>query len=183
MRLFIRLSLLGLVGLVAVGYALTQWVQTDGNPTPVAKSSPVAVLDGQCETEGVSLVVDFGSASAIETIEKCISNFEDTSWNLFASAGLKVEGTSKYPIGFVCRIQGFPDASKDACLNMPNPLVGSWAYFVSSAGSNQWQYSTWGAATHKPACGSAEAWLFKLPTDNLEEPPVNKPKTNVCTID
>jgi len=179
MRLLVRLSLVGLVGLVAIGFAVNQWLQTDSNPTDSPKSS-VTVQDGQCETKGVSLVVDFGSESELQAIEKCVSNYNDTSWNLFEAAGLSVTGTSKYPVGFVCRIQNFPTESKEPCRDMPDTSVGSWSYFVAAAGASDWQYSTWGAATHKPACGTAEAWLFKLPSEDLEEPPLNKPKTSVC---
>lgn len=181
MRLLVRLSLIGLVGLVAIGFALNNRVQTGSNPNPSTKSSPVSILNGQCETEGVSLVVDFGSESELQPIVKCISNYTDSSWNLFQAAGISVTGTSKYPVGFVCRIQNFPNEAQEPCLDMPNTAVGSWAYFVASAGSKEWQYSTWGAATHKPACGTAEAWLFKLPSEDLEEPPINKPKTSVCS--
>lgn len=180
MRLLVRLALLGLVGLVAIGFALNQWVQTDSNPTESPKSS-VVVLNGQCETEGVSLVIDFGAEGDIQSLEKCVLNYTDTSWNLFEAAGTTVTGTSKYPIGFVCRIQGFPDEAQEPCLGMPNTKVGSWAYFVAPTGSKEWQYSTWGAANHKPACGTAEAWLFKLPSEDLEEPPLIKPKTSVCS--
>ncbi|NDE69462.1 MAG: hypothetical protein EB057_05250, partial [Microbacteriaceae bacterium] len=88
------------------------------------------VVDGQCETEGVSLIVDFGSESELQAIEKCISNYNDTSWNLFDAAGLSVTGTSKYPVGFVCRIQNFPTESKEPCRDMPDNSVGSWSYFV-----------------------------------------------------
>jgi len=179
MRLLVRLSLVGIVGLVAIGFAVNQWLQPDSNPTDSPKSS-VVVVDGQCETEGVSLIVDFGSQSELQSIEKCISNYNDTSWNLFDAAGLSVTGTSKYPVGFVCRIQNFPTESKEPCRDMPDTSVGSWSYFVAAAGASDWQYSTWGAATHKPACGTAEAWLFKLPSEDLEEPPLNKPKTSVC---
>ena len=181
MRLFLRLSLVGLVGLVAIGFALNQWVQTDSSPEPSTKSSPVKVLDGQCATAGISLVVDFGSTGEMQALEKCVSNYDDTSWNLFEAAGISVTGTTKYPVGFVCRIQGFPTESQEACSDMPNSAVGSWAYFVAAQGASQWQYSTWGAATHKPACGTAEAWLFKLPNEDLEEPPMNEPKTSACS--
>jgi len=72
MRLLVRLSLAGLVGLVAIGFAVNQWLQTDSNPTDSPKSS-VVVIDGQCESEGVSLNIDFGSESELQSIEKCIS--------------------------------------------------------------------------------------------------------------
>ncbi|MEY2816296.1 MAG: hypothetical protein RJA78_872 [Actinomycetota bacterium] len=178
MRLLVRLSLPSLVALVTIGFALTQWVQTDSNPTN--SSMAVSVLEGQCKTDGVSLLVDFGSDSERETIEKCIKNYSDTSWYLFEAAGLSVTGTSKYPIGFVCRIQGFPEDKNEKCQDMPNPAVGSWAYFVANEETSQWQYSTWGAANHRPTCGTAEAWIFKLPSEDLEEPPLREPETIVC---
>jgi len=181
MRLFVRLSLIGLVALVAIGFWLTQKAQPDVNAPQEGKQAKVEVLDSQCEDSGISLLVEFGSKASVPTVAKCLKNYIGTSWDIFAAAGLEVTGTQTYPVGFVCRIQNFPNQADEPCLDTPKANIGSWAYFVAQPGSDQWQYSTWGAATHKPSCGSAEAWLFKYPQDNLESPPISRAQTSDCT--
>jgi hypothetical protein len=180
MRLFVRLSLVGLVALVAIGFAINSLGKADSSTQVNENKAPVTVTDGECTESGISLSVDFGTISSTPSISKCVSNFTGTSWDLFSAAGLTVIGTEKYPIGFVCRIEDFPDQSAEPCLDTPDPKLGSWAYFTAQSKSSSWQYSTWGAATHKPACGSAEAWVFRYPDENLEETPQTTPKTSDC---
>ncbi|MEI8231141.1 MAG: flagellar hook-length control protein FliK [Actinomycetes bacterium] len=180
MRLFVRLSFIGLVALVAIGFAVNSFLQADGKAQSTAHIAEVIVDEGFCMQRGVSLTVDFGTNESIPAIDKCIRNFTKTSWDLLNSAQLTVTGTQKYPVGFVCRINGFPSDAVESCNQTPDPKVGSWAYFVAGPGSSSWQYSTWGASTHKPACGSAEAWVFRYPEENLEALPTTDPQTRVC---
>lgn len=181
MRLFVRLSLVGLVALVAVGFALYSLGKADSGKKVDEIKIPVTVTEGECNDSGINLSVDFGTKSSTPSINKCVNNFTGTSWDLFGAAGLAVTGTSKYPIGFVCRIENFPDETKEPCLDTPDPKLGSWAYFIAQPKASSWQYSTWGAATHKPTCGSAEAWVFRYPDENLETTPQTTPKTSDCT--
>lgn len=179
MRRFVRFSLIGLIALVGIGFAFNQWVQTD-TPTNPKKSAPT-VSEGKCETDGVGLLISFGQASGLSDISKCVANYTGTSWELFSAAGLEVAGTSKYPVGFVCRVQGFPNEEQEECRDTANVSVGSWAYFLAQPGYDNWQYSNWGSATHQVSCGSVEAWLFKYPNEDLESPPAEQPVTRVCS--
>ena len=180
MRLFVRLSLVGLVALVAIGFAINSFGKADNNNKVNDEKTPVTVTDGECTVSGISLSVDFGTKSSTPSISKCVSNFTGTSWDLFSAAGLTVTGTEKYPVGFVCRIENFPDETAEPCLETPDPKLGSWAYFTAQPKATSWQYSTWGAATHKPTCGSAETWVFRHPDENLEATPQTTPKTSDC---
>ena len=175
MRHFVRLSLVGLVALIAFGYISNQ-LQSDSSKTT---TNPVSVTSGQCIEPGVTLTVEFQSKKP--AINKCSSNYTGTSWDLFATAGLTVTGTQKYPTGFVCRIQNFPAATDEPCRDTPDPQFGSWAYFIAEPGSTSWKYSTWGAASHYPKCGSNEAWIFRYASENVETPPTLEPKTRVCS--
>jgi len=179
MRRFVRFSLIGLIALVGIGFAFNQWVPTDA-PTNLKENTPT-VSEGQCEADGVSLLVSFGQDSGLPDISKCVANYTGTSWDLFSAAGLEVAGTSKYPIGFVCRIQGFPSEGQEECRETSNVSVGTWAYFIAQPGDDSWQYSNWGAATHQVDCGSAEAWAFKSPNEDLESPPAERPVTRDCS--
>lgn len=174
MRLFVRLSLLGLVALVAVGFWLNG---NQGTPEPEAKAS---VQSGQCLESGISVVVDFGTSNANQTIEKCVSNFTGNSWNLLITAGFDVRGTEKYPEAFVCRINMVPDLKSEKCISTPGTTNGSWAYFLAEPGTDSWVYSPYGAASHKAICGSAEGWRFLAPDEQIQTPPTIKPVTTNC---
>jgi len=172
MRLFVRLALVGLVALVAIGFLINRTSPSN------QESTPSAAKDGQCSESGTSLVIDFGSGSTRNPIEKCVSNFDGSSWKLFAAAGLEVSGTDQYPVGFVCRINGFPDESVENCINTPGSSTGSWAFFVAIDG--KWEYSPVGAAGHKAKCGTAEGWRFLSPGEVLTSAPRVKPITHSC---
>jgi hypothetical protein len=104
MRSFVRLSLIGLVVLVAIGFVVNQQ-QPSGDGDEVLPT----VTDGQCVDAGTSLIVDFGTGQPQQVIEKCIQNFDGYSWDLFEAASIELSGTEKYPVGFVCRIENFPN--------------------------------------------------------------------------
>lgn len=177
MRLLVRVSLIGLVALVAIGFVINNSTQVKGIKE---SAKQVSVIEGTCAQNGVSLTINFGSKGKRKEINRCVINFNGTSWDLLTAGHVNVQGTEKYPVGFVCKLNHFPTTSEEPCLDTPNSKVGSWAYFVSLPGSKSWQYSTWGASTHKPSCGSAEAWIFRYPEENLEIPPTLKPQSRAC---
>ena len=175
-QLPLRPVLIGLVVLVAA-VGLTRIVPS--GPAAPSNSSPgssatTGALDGPCNTQnpGVSLIVDFGKDSGRTPMVECARGFnvagssvsnELNGWQLFAAAGLSVTGTAEYPVGFVCRIEGYPLASDQPCTSTPTYAQGHWAYFVSKAGhgsSGNWAFSGAGSSEHKPSCGSADGWLF-----------------------
>lgn len=177
MRRFVRLTLIGLVLLVAAGFIVDRnYSGSESNKI----ANPAIVSKSMCTGDGINLTVDFGYRQSNKIIHRCIQNFSGTSWDLLSVSGIKVTGTRKYPVGFVCRLDDFPSAESEMCLDTPDPKVGSWAYFVAQPGQRRWQYSTWGASTHKPKCGSAEQWIFRYPSENLEESPRDRPSTRLC---
>lgn len=174
MRSFVRLSLIGLVVLVAIGFAVNQQ-QTNGDGDEVL---PTVTAD-LCTDQGTSLVIDFGTKQIEPLIEKCVQDFEGNSWDLFEAAKVSVTGTEKYPVGFVCRIQGFPTENTEPCKETPGNKNGSWAYFLSDE-NGAWKYSPVGASMHKAACGVSEGWRFLLPGEPVQTPPRVTLKTYVC---
>jgi hypothetical protein len=174
MKSFVRISLIGLVSLVAIGFAFNQQ-QTNGDGDEVLPTA-TSVL---CTDIGTSLVIDFGTDESQPLIEKCVQDFEGNSWDLFEAAGVGVTGTEKYPVGFVCRIQDFPSESTEACKETPGTKNGSWAYFLSNE-DGAWEYSPIGASTHKVQCGVSEGWRFLLPGEPVQTPPRVTLKTYVC---
>ena len=174
MRLFVRLSLIGLVLLVAIGFAsnLNWQVKT-------VDYVPASVEAGTCLDAGTTLVVDFGTESKKPSEIKCVKNFTGYSWDMFEAAGLSVSGTDKYPVGFVCRIEGFPGEDVEPCAETPGTKNGSWAYFLGTE-NNSWLYSPIGASTHKVKCGVSEGWRFLLPGESIQTPPRISLKSYGC---
>lgn len=163
MRLSLRAVLIGLVAFVAIGALVS-------TPAAIDKTK-VNFEPGWCQTQGVSLTIE---ADTIDT--RCAKAFSGTSWQLILATGHQVLGTSAYPVGFVCKLNGFP-ASQD-CVDTPRYDEGSWAFFVARPGKKTWQYALTGASTHFSECGSAEAWVF---VPGTESPETSKPQTAPVT--
>ena len=174
MRSFVRVSLIGLVVLVAIGFAVNQQ-QTNGDGDEVLPT----VTTELCIDQGTSLVIDFGTNENTPLIKKCVQDFEGNSWDLFEAAKVSVTGTEKYPVGFVCRIENFPTKNTEPCKETPGTKNGSWAYFLSDE-NGAWEYSPIGASMHKAACGVSEGWRFLLPGEPVQTPPRVTLKTYVC---
>jgi hypothetical protein len=159
MRLSLRVVLFGLVAVVAIGALVS-------TPAAIDKTK-VDFENGWCEGAGVSLTIETKNADT-----RCATNFSGTSWQLLLATGHEVLGTSAYPTGFVCKVNGYPETQD--CIDTPRYNEGSWAFFVARPGKTTWQYALTGAATHFSECGSAEAWVFVPPT---QSPETSKPKT------
>lgn len=167
----LRPVLIGLVLLVAA-VGLTRIVPS--SPAGPSASATSGAVDGQCQKDrpGVTLIVDFGTDAGRDPIVKCALGFnvaggtvsnELSGWQLFSAVGVDVVGTTEYPVGFVCRVAGYPLKADQPCTSTPSYAQGHWAYFYAQAGNgspNHWTFSGTGAADHKPACGSAEGWRF-----------------------
>ena len=177
MKISLRMVLIALVAFVAIGGFIST-IPSEPKATPLAEN----IRSGQCESgAGVSLVIDFGTSSDREVKEVCVTEFESTGWDLFAAAAVSAQGTSEYPTGFVCRLEGWPTAEAQPCTKTPTAAQGSWAYFIADAGSQEWQYSGQGAAMRKPQCGAVDAWRFVEPGENvLQSMPRVEPSSFVC---
>ena len=183
-RRLLRITLIGLVALVAfaaflptlsqlTGFKIT-WSQA-ANPTSSGQSETA-----ECTGNGVTLVIDPGDSAGTTPLIECVKNFNGTGWDLFAAAGAKVEGTSQYPVGFVCRIDGYPAPTAQTCQNTPSRKQGTWVYFNMAAGGEPiWRFSMQGAAVRRPECGSVEGWVFSSSEKPLDHPRVT-PKPTIC---
>lgn len=167
MKLNLRLFLFFLVGLVAFG-ALFQ----ANKPTGTSNAT----------TKKVTLVIDFGEDSKREPSILELTDLASgaTGWDALERSGLNAEGTKQFPTGFLCRLDGWPTASEQDCLDTPTYKEGHWAYFISSTkfGSG-WMLSGQGAATHIPECGAYEGWKW-VGSGETTTPPKIEPKLQPC---
>lgn len=177
MRISLRAVLIALVGLVAIGGLFTSGVLSTVSETNAGDQTKAF---GFCNSNGVSLVIDYGSANSADLAINCGENFSGTGWELFAATEQKVEGTTEYPVGFVCRINDFPTVAEQSCSSTPDSTQGSWAYYYATAQlGNNWLFSATGASTRKPKCGDVDAWVFIKSGEKTREPAVT-PVTFQC---
>jgi hypothetical protein len=176
MRINLRIALVALIALVAVGsiWSANFASNRDSNrETAPTKSS---------DTKRVTLVIDFGSDSgvAVRSFELNDIPQNTTGWNLFGLAHLPVQGTQQFPEGFICRIDGRPNLREQNCTDTPSFAEGHWAYYVTNHElSSGWILSGQGAATHIPECGSYEGWSW-VPGGTESKPPRFETSTRAC---
>lgn len=174
-RKFLRMTLIGLIALAALfslwpalsaGLGLS--VSIDSNQPHSGKNTAANTnasgSRGGCSAAkpGVTFIVDFGGSGANRVERYCATGTPTNGWTAFQAAGLKVTGTAQYPVGFVCRINGYPTPAQESCQETPNPTNGSWVYYIASAKTNNhgWQFAMVGATMIKPACGDVQGWRF-----------------------
>jgi hypothetical protein len=173
MRLNLRLALMLLIALVAVGGV---WSGLNSPQSSDNSSATVGPL------KSATLVVDFGSDSGRETKVIQLADLPNaaTGWDLLVRADVAVQGTDQYPTGFVCRIDGWPTEQAEACDETPAYSDGHWAYFVTSKKlGGGWLLSGQGAATHVVECGGFEGWKWVGPNDDSTPPRVS-PEVGDC---
>ena len=173
MRFSLRTVLIALVALVAIGGLFSTGAISTVSNGPAVSSS---VMDSTCQTPGVSLVIEYGADREPQTA--CAENFAGTGWELFATTGQKVEGTTEYPVGFVCKINEYP--AEQSCSGTPSSDQGSWAYYFATFESGEtWRFSPVGASTRKPQCGDFEGWVYLSPGEKAH-PPLLAPRPMKC---
>lgn len=174
----LALAAIALIGAVAVFGLLAK------DTTPEV-DGPTSAASGVCETNGVSLVVDFGEDSGNETIATCNTDFAGNGWQLLVAAGLNPEGTSQYPEAFVCRLGMWPSAEEQDCLDTPSYAEGSWVYFKTLE-NGAWVRSGQGAAdpANQLSCGDSEGWVFVTPDtpESSQIPSITAPVFD-CQVD
>lgn len=173
MRLNLRVALILLVGLVALGGL---WSGVESPTHPIDGVSNVA------GTKSATLVIDFGEDSGLEPKVMKVDDLSSaaTGWQLIVQSGTVVKGTDQYPTGFVCRLDGWPNEKKESCDETPTYADGHWAYFVASKklGGN-WMLSGQGAAARLVECGSVEGWKW-VGSKEESTPPSVLPEVRDC---
>lgn len=129
--------------------------------------------DGPCvETEGVTIVIDYGYALEGEAmpdpgvIIRCALGTQATGWIALENAGIAVASVPGFVGGALCQLNGYPAAGYPLCWYSPG---GYWSYWHADPG-DKWNYSQLGASNRAPARGSIDGWRF-VPLDGGGVPP------------
>ncbi|MDR2252861.1 MAG: hypothetical protein LBD97_03215 [Bifidobacteriaceae bacterium] len=143
-------------GRVLVAFALGSALFSPATPAAAASH------DGACgQDEGVTVVVAGGSHPA--TAVRCALGRPESGLAATKAAGFSYEFVPDQ-IGFVCRIDGYPNPCNGA------PADAYWSLWIGDGRS--WSYSTVGAATLRTPVGSAIAWSF----GEGDPPPIAVPR-------
>jgi hypothetical protein len=185
-RNLMRYTLIGLILLAAISAAVPEVTKALGVQSfwpNLGAVSEKAISQDACSDEGVTLVIDYGSQSQRPTSSQCAVKYgdsgADSGWNLFSATRNTVAGTSDYPEGFVCRINGFPNSKVESCRHTPSLGSGTWAYFIATDASG-WHYAQIGASVSHPLCGTWQGWRFIPAGQQRIAPPRVTPQTFQC---
>jgi len=92
----------------------------------------------------INLYIDYGQLDSDTKITKCIdSSNQIIALDFLKKADLKIEGTKKYGLGVVCRINGLPDEKAESCEIMP-PAEAYWAIIIKEKQVIPFPTKEWG---------------------------------------
>lgn len=92
----------------------------------------------------INLYVDYGQLDNETKLTKCIDVSTKTiALDVLKKANLKIEGTKKYGLGVVCRVNSLPDAKVESCETMP-PAEAYWAIIIKEKQVIPFPRKEWG---------------------------------------
>lgn len=140
---------------------------------PATSSAPdLRAASGACSSaDGVTVVVDFGSAGGIQT--RCAPAPVDNGFAALQKAGFAITNVRTQP-GFLCQIDAQPTSD---CQRVPTGQY--WSYWHAPRGG-AWTYSTSGAS-RKPPAGTVEGWSLGAGQAPGVAPPAPAPVPTTST--
>lgn len=75
------------------------------------------------------IYVDFGSLNNNKTVSYCVNGEDNANALQLAQKVVKLEGTQKYGLQVVCRVDSLPGPKEESCSDMP-PEDAYWAVLV-----------------------------------------------------
>ena len=92
----------------------------------------------------INLYVDYGSLENETKLTKCIeSSNKIIALDVLRKANLEIEGTKKYGLGVVCRVNSLPNAKVESCEEMP-PANAYWAIIIKEKQVIPFPRKEWG---------------------------------------
>lgn len=126
-------------------------------------------LPGFCpDGNGVTVVVDFQELGG-PTIVRCAPGAQASGLSALKGAGFSITGVQRWGESFICRIEGRPGPSEEACVNTP-PASAYWSYWHAADGGS-WVFSQLGVTARTPPAGSFEGWSFSKDRTAETSPP------------
>ncbi|MBE1469658.1 ABC transporter substrate-binding protein [Kibdelosporangium phytohabitans] len=155
------------------------------------------ICAGADALSGVTVVIDFqeldgNGGVAAPTITRCSPNAspgtDRTGIKALQDAGISVQGTVRWGLGFVCRLENRPSSTeilprtsnptyKEPCANTP-PADAYWGYWHANGSGSTWAYSSFGALNRNVIPGGFEGWSFSLNKTATTNPPPEVTPTN-----
>ena len=77
----------------------------------------------------VNVYIDFGSLDNNSKMSKCVPTEKDTGLNILQKSGINLEGTNKYGLKVICRVNNLPTTKQESCATMP-PADAYWAFIT-----------------------------------------------------
>lgn len=123
-------------------------------------AGPSAASSGRCpQGTGVTVVVDYGPLGGGVVTACDPDGAGRAATEVMARTGFDLTYVNQQP-GFVCRINGKPDASQESCANTPPPDA-YWGLFWSDGDPATWKYSSEGAGGLEVPEGGSIGWRFE----------------------
>ncbi|SDT59073.1 hypothetical protein SAMN04489743_3788 [Pseudarthrobacter equi] len=162
--------------LAAAGLLLTLAACSTPAATQPASSAPASSASASASADagpckGVKVIVDSASLDqAAADISVCVDVAGATlASDVLGKAGVKIEGTAKYPTSFACRVNGVPAAdfdikhkggtTREACDD--KNTVSYWALWVKPA-AGTWGYAQEGLDSLKLNPGESLELLYTV---------------------
>ena len=81
------------------------------------------------DSECINVYVDYASLNKDKKVISCIPADKAYAIDILRDGGIKVEGTDRYGLDVVCRVEGLPGSEIEDCKNMPAENA-YWAIIV-----------------------------------------------------
>lgn len=97
------------------------------------------------KSDCVNVYIDFGSLNNKSKVSQCIPTDRDTALNILTKSEIKLDGTDKYGLKVICRVNGLPTPAQETCSIMP-PEDAYWAFITKGKSSIINPFPQWGWA-------------------------------------
>lgn len=106
----------------------------------------VTSLGNNTNKNCINVYVDYGSLDNNKKVISCIdTDHKESALVVLGRAGVNIEGTQKYGLRVVCRVNSLPKPSQESCESMP-PEDAYWAVIIKEpiGLSNKWNWASTG---------------------------------------
>jgi hypothetical protein len=96
------------------------------------------------DSECINVYIDYSILDNQTKLNKCINtSTEIVAFDVLRKANIQLEGTKKYGLAVVCRVNGLPDAKSESCETMPSEKA-YWAIIIKEKQTIPFPRQEWG---------------------------------------